>query len=117
YYRSAVGTILVYDICTRSTFESIRQWLKEVRDYADDKIAIMLIGNKLDSQTLRTVSTDEGKKFADKNGCLFFETSALDTSNVEQAFASLLAVIEEKAESKNLIIQMKEAHNSKCSII
>ena len=48
YYRQAIGVLLVYDIADRNTFESIGKWLQEVRDHADEKVAIILVGNKCD---------------------------------------------------------------------
>uniref|UniRef100_A0A8C0IZC5 Uncharacterized protein n=1 Tax=Chelonoidis abingdonii TaxID=106734 RepID=A0A8C0IZC5_CHEAB len=51
----------------------------------------MLVGNKSDLRHLRAVPTDEAKSFAEKNGLSFIETSALDSTNVETAFHSILA--------------------------
>ena len=46
YYRGAVGALLVYDIAKRVTFDHVEAWLKEVREHADSKIVVMLVGNK-----------------------------------------------------------------------
>ncbi|KAF7728367.1 Ras- protein Rab-11B [Apophysomyces ossiformis] len=87
YYRGAVGALLVYDITRQSSFRSIDHWLKELRDHADHNISLMLVGNKSDlSETSRAVSTDEAKEYAADSEMLFFETSALDSTNVEKAF-------------------------------
>ena len=45
-------------------YENVGKWLKELRDHADDNIAIMLVGNKCDLHHLRTVDTDKAKKYA-----------------------------------------------------
>ena len=68
YYRQAIGVLLVYDISRRSSFESIVKWLNEVRDHADEKVEIILVGNKCDLENRRQVSTQEGQKFADEQG-------------------------------------------------
>jgi len=96
YYRAAVGSLLVYDISKRDTFEGVGRWLKELRDYADSRIVIMLVGNKSDLKRLRAVSTDEAAAFASENGLLFMETSALGTSNVSEAFSAILTGIYNK---------------------
>jgi len=93
YYRGAVGALLVYDISKKITFENIERWLRELRDNADPNIVIMLVGNKCDLKHLRTVSTDEGSSFAEKNNLSFIETSALDATNVEDAFSQILTEI------------------------
>lgn len=90
YYRGAVGALLVYDIAKQPTFENVQRWLKELRDHADTSIVIMLVGNKSDLKHLRAVPTEEGTTFATENNLSFIETSALDASNVEGAFHSIL---------------------------
>jgi Ras-related protein Rab-11A len=102
---------VVYDISKRDTFESAGRWLKELRDHADSNIVIMLVGNKSDLKHLRAVPTDEAAAFAcglfltpfdevawidcsaAQNGLLFMETSALEASNVSEAFSAILTGI------------------------
>ncbi|KAG2373861.1 hypothetical protein C9374_011746 [Naegleria lovaniensis] len=93
YYRGAVGALLVYDIAKRVTFENVERWLKELRDHAVPNIVVMLVGNKSDLRHLRAVTTEEAKAFAEKNSLSFIETSALDSTNVELAFLTILKEI------------------------
>ena len=90
YYRGAVGALLVYDIAKHMTYESVERWLKELRDHADGNIVVMLVGNKCDLRHLRAVPTEEAQAFAEKNELIFIETSALDSTNVEDAFKSIV---------------------------
>ncbi|XP_021725439.1 ras-related protein Rab11D-like [Chenopodium quinoa] len=90
YYRGAVGALLVYDITKRQTFEHIPRWLEELRGHADKNIVIMLVGNKIDLEDQRAVATEDAKEFAEKEGLFFLETSALDSTNVETAFNTVL---------------------------
>ncbi|KAK4521399.1 uncharacterized protein ATC70_012014 [Mucor velutinosus] len=94
YYRGAVGALVVYDITRRNSFQNVSHWLKELRDHADSNIVIMLVGNKVDlSETSRAVTTEEGGALAEKDGFLFMETSALDATNVDNAFEKVFATI------------------------
>lgn len=93
YYRGAVGALLVYDISKQLTFKNVERWLSELRANADRNIVVMLVGNKSDLDHMREVSTEDAQGFAEKNKLTFIETSALDSSNVENAFQSLLAEI------------------------
>ncbi|AQL04061.1 Ras-related protein RABA1d [Zea mays] len=93
YYRGAVGALLVYDVTRHSTFENVERWLKELRDHTDPNIVVMLVGNKSDLRHLVAVQTDEGKAFAERESLYFMETSALESTNVENAFAEVLAQI------------------------
>ncbi|ERM97638.1 ras-related protein RIC2 [Amborella trichopoda] len=93
YYRGAVGALLVYDVTRQATFENVERWLKELRDHTDPNIVVMLIGNKSDLRHLVAVSTEDGKSFAERESLYFMETSALESTNVENAFAEVLTQI------------------------
>ncbi|KAI3515648.1 hypothetical protein L1887_14549 [Cichorium endivia] len=93
YYRGAVGALLVYDVTRRSTFENIERWLKELRDHTDPNIVVMLIGNKSDLRHLLAVTTDDGKTLAEAESLYFMETSALEATNVENAFSEVITQI------------------------
>lgn len=102
YYRGAVGALLVYDITKKESFENVERWLKELKDHADSNIVIMLVGNKSDLQHLKSVTTDEGSDFAETNGLSFIETSALQSTNVEEAFRTILSEIYKLGSKKAL---------------
>ncbi|XP_057536928.1 ras-related protein RIC2 [Amaranthus tricolor] len=93
YYRGAVGALLVYDVTRHATFESVERWLKELRDHTDPNIVVMLIGNKSDLRHLVAVSMEDGKTFAETESLYFMETSALEATNVENAFTEVVTQI------------------------
>ncbi|KAH7209902.1 small GTPase superfamily [Fusarium oxysporum] len=90
YYDDAVAVMLVYDITRRQSFENAARWLDEVRKHGEPGIVIMLMGNKADLERRRSVTTEEGKRFAKLNKLLFIETSACENSQVELAFQTIL---------------------------
>ncbi|PWA54415.1 small GTPase superfamily, Ran GTPase, P-loop containing nucleoside triphosphate hydrolase [Artemisia annua] len=102
YYRGAVGALLVYDVTRHVTFENVERWLKELRDHTDSNIVIMLVGNKSDLRHLRAVTTEDAKAFAEKENTYFMETSALESSNVENAFTEVLTQIHQVVSRKAL---------------
>ncbi|KAF3673485.1 Ras-related protein RABA5c [Capsicum annuum] len=53
----------------------------------------MLVGNKCDLENIRAVSIEEGKSLAESEGMFFMETSALDSTNVNQAFEIVIREI------------------------
>jgi small GTP-binding protein len=93
YYRGAVGALLVYDISKQQTFENVDRWLKELKDHAETNIVIMLVGNKSDLRHKRAVSTEDAMAFAERNNLAFIETSALDSTGVDEAFRQILTEI------------------------
>ncbi|ELR14462.1 Ras subfamily protein [Acanthamoeba castellanii str. Neff] len=87
----ANGIILIYDITSERSFQSVSSWLQEVNRYLGHKSDVrkLLIGNKADLEHERQVSTEQGKAFAEANGLPFLEASAKKDINVEQMFRSL----------------------------
>lgn len=93
YYRGAVGALLVYDVTRHSTFENVERWLRELRDHTDPNIVVMLVGNKSDLRHLVAVTTEDGKLFSERESLYFMETSALEATNVDNAFSEVLTQI------------------------
>mmetsp|Transcript_5928 Transcript_5928/g.6779 ORF Transcript_5928/g.6779 Transcript_5928/m.6779 type:complete len:207 (-) Transcript_5928:1060-1680(-) len=92
YYRGAQGVILAYDVTRRETFTNLSElWLREVDMYSTVQDSVwMIIGNKIDCQSERQVSRQEGIAFARQHGCLFLECSAKTKDGVAQAFQELV---------------------------
>ena len=90
YYRGALGALLVYDIAKGSTFANAEKWLRELREHAEGPMVIMLVGNKSDLRHLRAVKEEDALAFSKKHQLVFIETSALDATNVEVAFQTIL---------------------------
>ena len=107
YYRGALGALLVYDITKRQSFDHIPRWLDELRGHADKNIVIMLVGNKSDLEEERAVSTEDAKEFAEKENLFFLETSALQATNVESAFQTVLTEIFKIHSKKNMVSEPK----------
>jgi small GTP-binding protein len=93
YYRGAHGVLIVYDITNSASFAKIPHWLAEVNQLAEPDCAKMLIGNKVDLEGMRSVTTDDGCRLAEKEHLLFLETSAKTAANVDEAFTQLLTAI------------------------
>lgn len=112
YYRGAVGAMLVYDITKRQSFDHVTRWLEELRGHADKNIVIMLVGNKSDLGTLRAVPIEDAKEFAQRENLCFMETSALESTNVESAFLTVLTEIYRVISKKALIANEEQEGSS-----
>ncbi|KAL6595052.1 hypothetical protein ACP70R_048155 [Stipagrostis hirtigluma subsp. patula] len=96
YYRGAMGILLVYDVTDESSFNNIRNWIRNIEQHASDNVNKILVGNKVDMDTKRVVSTAQGQKLADEYGMQFFETSAKTNQNVEQVFFTIARDIKQR---------------------
>ena len=94
HYRKAVGGLVVYDVTKRNTFDNVLQWLSDLRNGGERGCVVALVGNKIDllerNTRKREVSYEEAEELAQRNGLLFYETSALSSAKVNDAFEDLL---------------------------
>ena len=91
YIKNCIGILLVYSIDDRNSLNNLENWIKDIKDKTNyEKVPLILIGNKCDLEDERKVSKEEGEKFALKYNIKFFECSAKNNINVNQAFESLI---------------------------
>jgi len=94
YMRTGQGFLCVYAITSRSSFDEITSFREQILRVKDeDKVPMVLAGNKCDLEDERQVSMAEGQDLAKSFGCAFFETSAKSRINVEEAFYQLVREI------------------------
>ncbi|KAI9499434.1 GTP-binding protein ypt1 [Zychaea mexicana] len=97
YYRGAHGIIVVYDVTDQDTFNNVKQWMQEIERYAAEGVSKLLVGNKVDME--KAVESEQAAELADSLNIPFLETSAKDSSNVEQAFLTMAKQIKDKVGS------------------
>eukprot|EP00922_Rhytidocystis_sp_ex-Travisia-forbesii_P037535 GHVS01055945.1.p1 GENE.GHVS01055945.1~~GHVS01055945.1.p1 ORF type:complete len:249 (-),score=23.04 GHVS01055945.1:319-1065(-) len=95
YFRSAMGVVLTYDVTNASTFANLRRWMKNVDDYTDANVQIILIGNKCDLESKREVPRQKGEDLAAEYSIPFFESSAKQNINVDAAFLCIADLVRE----------------------
>ena len=86
YYCKAACALIVYDITDYKSFESIKNWIEEIKLYSNPNIHLILVGNKKNLKKKRVISTEKGKKLAEKYELTFFESSALTGENINTIF-------------------------------
>jgi len=86
FYRATHGILFVYDITNADSFESIKQWYREIDRYASDNINKVLVANKADLEAQRAVKHEDAKQYADSLEMAFFEASAKSGKNVDECF-------------------------------
>jgi len=90
YYRGADGAIVVYDVSSKKSFESVENWINAiVNANPDGGVSLLLVGNKNDLTEQRQVTRQQGQELGKKFGAPFIETSAKDASNVDVMFLNL----------------------------
>ena len=97
FYRGADCCVLVYDVNSMKSFDNLNNWREEFLIQASpsdpDNFPFVLLGNKVDvdSGNSRVVSEKKAKAWcASKGNIPYFETSAKDGTNVEEAFQCIV---------------------------
>jgi Ras-related protein Rab-1A len=103
YYRGAHGIILVYDITDKQSFANIETWLGDIERYGLKTVNKLLIGNKCDLTDQREVDYETGQHLANELNISFIETSAKDSTNINDAFIIMTNEIKKHATNFTLI--------------
>ncbi|KAG9679774.1 ras-related protein-like protein, partial [Aureobasidium melanogenum] len=92
FYRGADCCVLVYDVNNSKSFDTLDSWRDEFLIQASpmdpESFPFVVLGNKVDvEESKRMVSSKRAMAFCQsKGGIPYFETSAKEAINVEQAF-------------------------------
>eukprot|EP00483_Globobulimina_turgida_P000214 UN00214 len=127
YYRGAHCIMIVYDVTSHDSFNNVRKWIEAVRTYANQDVAILIVGNKCDLKNKREIKWDQSLQYTQSIGCELIETSAKTNVNVEKSFKQLAqngvkVVLNKKEKDKINAVKLdhgnkineKPANNSYC---
>ncbi|CEP08228.1 hypothetical protein [Parasitella parasitica] len=136
YYKEALGAIVVYDVTRPQTFEGVTKWKNDIdtkvslsEAWGGGQIPVILLANKSDliqEGHGQHVNPTELDQFCQDNGFIkWFETSAKDNTNIEEAashlISSILKLQEENADNVaddentiNLNQQQQQQQNNGC---
>ncbi|EMP29745.1 Ras-related protein Rap-2a [Chelonia mydas] len=99
YIKNGQGFILVYslkelDCCLKkfTCLDKAKLLDQCFRESAVryEKVPVILVGNKVDLESEREVSSNEGRALAEEWGCPFMETSAKSKTMVDELFAEIV---------------------------
>ncbi|XP_053142229.1 ras-related protein Rab-17 [Hemicordylus capensis] len=106
YYRGANAAVLVYDITRKESLEKAKVWLRELeKEFLQDEIIIVLVGNKLDLSPSREVTLEEAKEVAKRENILYMETSAKSNHQVTELFMTLAHELLKQEQQKKKPLQ------------
>ncbi|XP_064615083.1 ras-related protein Rap-2c-like [Liolophura sinensis] len=91
YIKNGQGFVIVYSITSLQTFQDIKTMREQIiRVKGEEKIPMLLVGNKSDLEHQREVPTTEASSLAQQWGCPFLEASAKNTQNVNEVFIEIV---------------------------
>ncbi|RWS30396.1 hypothetical protein B4U80_07474 [Leptotrombidium deliense] len=92
YIKNGQGFVVAYSITNHQTFQDVKSMKEQIIRVkgGNERVPILLVGNKVDLEHQREVSTVEGMGLAQSWGCPFMETSAKNRCNVNEMFAEVV---------------------------
>jgi small GTP-binding protein len=109
YVRNASSIFIVYDVASKTSFDNVSKWISFIKTI--ENCNMILCANKIDLESERQVTTEEGKDFAKKNELTYYEVSAKNNTNVKRMFYSVVAdlsIFAEETDKEGLIKQLEE---------
>ena len=106
------GFVLVYSIDQKDSFDVLKDRYERIkRNKDEEKVPIIIVGNKCDLDDKRKVSKEEAEEYAKNEKVMWMEASALKNINVKEAFTKLASEIVKKKK------KIKETQGDKCCIV
>ena len=124
FYKEASICLIVYDITSKNTFNSIKDyWYNSVKENAIQDIILGIAGNKMDLVNKEDVDENEVKDFCKEINALYFLTSAKENIFIDNIFVEFGKKFVESDIFKNLIknkdkggkkMELNGKHKKKC---
>ncbi|NXD46457.1 DJC27 protein, partial [Copsychus sechellarum] len=104
FYKDTQGVLLVYDVGSKESFDSLDSWLAEMKQELGphgsmDNVVFVVCANKVDAGKLRVVDESEGRLWAESRGFLYWETSAQSGEGIQEMFQAFHAALLELCEN------------------
>lgn len=90
YYQRAHGIVLTFALDKRSSFGNLKNWLNAIKDNTSQEIPIIIMANKKDLVESREVLEDEIIERAKELNVEYFESSAKENINIDEAFDKII---------------------------
>jgi len=91
FYEGTNGALVIFDLSRANTFVKMKEWFSDARQAIEKDFPVIVIGNKSDliPEIGEIIDRNEPLQFAQKENCIYIETSAKTGENVDKAFLDL----------------------------
>lgn len=110
YLKNTVCFILVFDVTSLTSFESLDKWLQFINDNIDMDSPIILVGNKIDMKDERVIhSRDVTEYMEGKKGIKgYMEVSCRNGTNIKRLFNFIVNTMIDKLHKEHIARQFDE---------
>ena len=111
YYRGADAAFVVFDLSSKYSYNSLNEWIESYYKFSNPDVEknVILIGNKCDLVDKREVTNEEIENFIKNNNINYFEASAKEGKNIDEAFLFIAEkLVKQYANKDNELVKRKD---------
>ena len=112
YYKEALGAIVVFDLSRPATYDAVVKWKRDIDEKVSlpdgTKIPVILLANKKDLASISSLPVPIDQFAKDHGFTAWFETSAKENHNIEEACRTLVQKILDYEESNSSRLPSKK---------
>eukprot|EP00111_Clytia_hemisphaerica_P008116 TCONS_00023681-protein len=98
YYRKSDIVLVGYDITDEMSFSNLQTWLLDIKEFTDDNVLVIIVGNKVDSEGDRKISCAKAEQYAKAHNAMFMEVSAKSGQNIQSLLHIMSSTLVNQAE-------------------
>ena len=93
FYKQANGVIVAFDVTNEESFRNVRGWLESIYEHADQNVAKILVGNKVDLKDERKTSQEDAREIAKQHNMNYYDASAKENININELMEDLMGQV------------------------
>ena len=90
FYKDSYIVCIVYDITNKQSFDELKDWYNDLKQYGEEFTVVAIVGNKSDCYENETVKEEDGRAYADSINANYFLVSAKKGDNIDLMFENLV---------------------------
>jgi small GTP-binding protein len=114
YYQRAHGIIITCALNNKGSFYNLKNWLSSIKDNTQaESIQLIIVANKCDLINEREVDKTEIENRAKEINVEYFETSAKENINIDEAFNTIIDKVYKNVYNRNkgFVLGSKDSSN------
>ena len=89
--KSSQAAVVVFDLTNTESFERVKDWLKEIRDFSS-KMPVALFGNKSDLNEKREITQNQIDLLCQVESLIYYETSAKNNTGIKEGLTKIASI-------------------------
>ena len=112
YYRGAHVALITYDVTSKDSFETAKNWVEELKYDKPHEFLKVLVANKMDLKDETVVTTEMGRQYAERENLMFYEVSAKTGECISKMFAEIAAALPKDPQKQKERMRLRRTKNN-----